>query len=54
MKTIFWVALLMILFIYVCAILMTILVGKNDPVYDPYYKESAPGSGDCPAVSLIR
>jgi len=40
LKTLVWVTMLMILFIYVCAIFTTLQIGHNDEVYDPYYRES--------------
>jgi len=38
--TLGWVTLLMVLFLYVCAIFTTTQIGQNDEIYDPYYKRS--------------
>jgi len=40
MKTLFWVSLLLVLFLYVCAIFLTMQVGKNDLMYMEYRKLS--------------
>mmetsp|Transcript_605 Transcript_605/g.1007 ORF Transcript_605/g.1007 Transcript_605/m.1007 type:complete len:613 (+) Transcript_605:81-1919(+) len=39
-KTLCWVALMIVCFIYICAIFVTLSIGKNDEVYDPYFMES--------------
>lgn len=39
-KTLCWVALIIMVFIYICAIFTTLTIGKNNEVYDPYFKES--------------
>eukprot|EP00747_Dinoflagellata_sp_TGD_P165781 gnl/TRDRNA2_/TRDRNA2_187610_c0_seq1.p1 gnl/TRDRNA2_/TRDRNA2_187610_c0~~gnl/TRDRNA2_/TRDRNA2_187610_c0_seq1.p1 ORF type:complete len:578 (-),score=125.73 gnl/TRDRNA2_/TRDRNA2_187610_c0_seq1:134-1810(-) len=39
-RTLGWIALITYLFIYICSIFMTIWVGKNDDLYDPYYVTS--------------
>lgn len=40
LKTLVWVTMLMILFLYVCAIFTTLQIGHNDEIYDPYYRVS--------------
>jgi len=39
-KTLCWVALMIIAFIYICAIFTTLTIGKNDKLYDDYFLES--------------
>jgi voltage-gated sodium channel len=39
-KTLCWVALMIIVFLYICAIFTTLVIGKNDALYDPYFIES--------------
>jgi voltage-gated sodium channel len=39
-KTLAWVAVMIIAFLYICAIFTTLVIGKNDKLYDPYFLES--------------
>lgn len=39
-KTLCWVALMIIIFLYICAIFTTLVIGKDDELYDPYFIES--------------
>lgn len=39
-KTLCWVALMIVSLIYICAIFTTLVIGKNDKLYDSYFKES--------------
>jgi len=39
-KTLGWVVLMMSVFIYVCAIFCTLVVGHEDAIYDPYFQTS--------------
>jgi len=39
-KTLCWVALMIIAFIYICAIFTTLMIGKNDKLYDQYFLDS--------------
>lgn len=39
-KTLCWVALMIMAFIYICAIFTTLMIGKNDKLYDQYYLDS--------------
>lgn len=40
LRTLFWVCILLFLFIEVCAIVTTKVVGHNDDLYDPYFRTS--------------
>lgn len=39
-KTLCWVALMIMAFIYICAIFTTLVIGKNDKLYDQYFLDS--------------
>merc|ERR1712194_705388 len=39
-KTLCWVAIMILCFIYICAIFTTLVIGKNDEIYDPYFLSS--------------
>jgi voltage-gated sodium channel len=39
-KTLCWVALMIFTFLYICAIFTTLVIGKNDKVYDDYFIQS--------------
>jgi voltage-gated sodium channel len=39
-KTLCWVAIMILCFIYICAIFTTLVIGKNDELYDPYFMTS--------------
>merc|ERR1719217_1643279 len=39
-KTLCWVALMIMCFLYICAIFTTLMIGKNDKLYDQYYLDS--------------
>jgi voltage-gated sodium channel len=39
-KTLCWVALMIMAFIYICAIFTTLMIGKNDKLYDQYFLDS--------------
>merc|ERR1719409_416309 len=39
-KTLCWVALMIVAFIYICAIFTTLVIGKNDKLYDSYFMQS--------------
>merc|ERR1712072_471244 len=40
LKTLMWVSLLLLLFLYICAIFTTMQIGQNHKVFDEYYKDS--------------
>jgi len=40
LKTLCWVSLLLLLFLYICAIYTTMQIGQNHQIYDEYYKDS--------------
>merc|ERR1719389_492620 len=39
-KTLCWVALMIMIFLYICAIFTTLVIGKNDKLYDDYFLKS--------------
>jgi len=39
-KTLCWIALMLVSFIYICAIFLTLAIGKNDKLYDQYFLDS--------------
>mmetsp|Transcript_70869 Transcript_70869/g.163849 ORF Transcript_70869/g.163849 Transcript_70869/m.163849 type:complete len:584 (-) Transcript_70869:288-2039(-) len=39
-KTLFWVCIILVLLIEICAIITTRYIGHNDSLYDPYFKQS--------------
>jgi voltage-gated sodium channel len=39
-KTLCWVAIMIVCFLYICAIFTTLVIGKNDKLYDQYFLDS--------------